>query len=284
MLALGGSAAPKRPPGFIATYVWQSDDPKHGGFSGIEISADGLDFTVISDRAGWTKGRITRDAQGNVTAMHAAPVAPLRDVNDAQLTGQRADTEGMARGPNGQTYISFEGHAFARIMIFDDLTGPGRDLPRPPEFATLRNNGGLEALAIDADGALYTLPESPRGGGPLPLYRYADGRWSQTLHLPRTKGFDPVGADFGPDGRFYLLERGFHGLFGFSSRVRSFALNSDGFHDARIEMQSPAGTYDNLEALAAWRDAKGDIRLTMMSDDNFFWPQRTEVVEYRVIP
>ncbi|WP_050527910.1 esterase-like activity of phytase family protein [Pseudorhodobacter aquimaris] len=239
LLALEGSAAPLRGPGFLATFAWHSDDPKHGGFSGMEISADGLHFTAISDRAGWTEGRIIRDAQGNIEAIEATPVAPLRDIDTAQLSGHRADTEGMARAPDGQTYISLEGHAFARIMAFDDLAQPGRDLPRPPEYATLRDNCGLEALAIDADGALYTLPENPRGRGPLPVYRYANGRWSKTLQIPRTRTFDPVGADFGPDGRFYLLERGFHGAFGFSSRVRSFALNSGGFHDEQIEMQSP---------------------------------------------
>ena len=36
--------------------------------------------------------------------------------------------------------------------------------------------------------------------------------------------------------------------------------------------------------LAVWRDANGAIRLTMIADDNFFWVQRTEVVEYRVLP
>jgi hypothetical protein len=118
----------------------------------------------------------------------------------------------------------------------------------------------------------------------LPVYRYRAGKWDQTLTLPRTKGFDPVGADFGPDGRFYLLERGFHGILGFSNRVRSFALGSNAFTDERLEMQSAAGTHDNLEGIAVWQDKHGDIRLTMISDDNFFWAQRSEIVEYRVFP
>lgn len=284
VLALESSAAPVQAPNFISTYVWTSDDPKHGGFSGLEMSADGLAFTAISDRVGWSRGKILRDGNGRITAVSAAPVIPLLDTGSRPLAGLRADSEGLAIGPDGTAYISFEGKAVARVMVFPSLDKPGKDLPRPPEFANFTANGALEALAIDAQGTLYTLPERPRGAGALPVYRYRKGTWDQTLTLPRRPGFDAVGADFGPDGRLYLLERGFHGMAGFSSRVRSFALKNDIFTDERQELQSPAGMHDNLEGIAVWRDPKGDIRLTMIADDNFFWLQRTEFVEYRVQP
>jgi hypothetical protein len=71
---------------------------------------------------------------------------------------------------------------------------------------------------------------------------------------------------------------------GFSNRVRSFALGPNAFTGERLEMQSAAGTHDNLEGIAVWQDRRGDIRLTMISDDNFFWAQRSEIVEYRVFP
>lgn len=284
VVALEGSATPLFAPNFISSIVWRSDDPKHGGFSGLEISADGLRFTAITDRVGWISGTISRDRDGRIMALRAAPVAPLLDAARARLKDQRADSEGLAIGPDGTVFISFEGHRAARVMAFDDLEKPGRDLPRHPDFFTLRVNAALEALAVDAKGALYTVVESPRGAGPLPVYRLQGGIWDQTLSLPRSKEFNPVGTDFGPDGRFYMLERGFHGLMGFSSRVRSFALGPNGFGAGRVEMQTAPGTHDNLEGLAVWRDAKGSIRLTMIADDNFFWAQRTEVVEYLVLP
>lgn len=283
MLALEGSAASLFSANFIGSYVWRNDDPKHGGFSALELSANGAQFTAISDRAGWTTGQITRDGAGHITAITAAPVANLQDSNAKPLRNLRADSEGLAIAPNGQIYISFEGKGAARVMVFDSLSKPGRDLPIPPEFASFRTNAALEALAIDGTGALYTLAESPRGAGTHPVFRYANGTWSQTLTLPRSTHFDPVGADFGPDGRFYLLERGFHGVLGFSSRVRSFALTASAFTDARTELETTPGTHDNLEGIAVWRDSAGDIRLTMIADDNFLWLQRTEVVDYRAL-
>lgn len=283
VLALEGSAATLHASNFVSSYIWRSQDPRHGGFSGLELSPDGSRFTAISDRAGWTTGVIQRDGAGHIRAIQAAAVTPLRDTNAKPLAGWRADTEGLAIAPNGQAYVSFEGKASARVMQFKTLADAGKDLPSPPEFAMLRNNAALEALAIDDQGTLYTLPESPKGAGPLPVFRYKAGRWDQPGILSRNTGFDPVGADFGPDGRFYLLERGFHGIFGFSSRVRSFAVIGGAFSDEQLELQTAPATHDNLEGLSVWRGPTGDVWMTMIADDNFFWMQRTEVVEYRVL-
>lgn len=284
VLALEGSASTLLARNFVSSFIWRSGDPKHGGYSGLELSDDGLSFTAISDRAGWTHGQIIRNAEGRITGLKATPVTPLLGKGNRPLRGLRADSEGLAMAPNGTAFISFEGKGAARVMVFPSLEKPGKDLKHAPEFSTLRANAALEALALGPDGTLYTLPESPRGAGPLPVFRLRKGKWDHKLHLPRTEGFDPVGADFGPDGRFYLLERGFHGVFGFSSRVRSFALKANAFIDERLEMQSAPATHDNLEGLSVWRDARGDIRLTMIADDNFFWAQRNEIVEYRVLP
>lgn len=284
LLALDGSASPLHQSNYIGSFVWRSDAPQHGGFSGLELSQDGVNFTTISDRGSWARGEFTRGTDGQIVAVKTTPIAPLRDGNGRNLRRERADSEGLAITPDGLVFISFEGVGTSRIMAFPSLSKAGKDLPSPPAFATLRPNSALEALAVDQSGTLYTLPESPRGNGPLPVFRFRAGKWDQKLSLPRSRAFEPVGADFGPDGRMYLLERGFHGILGFSSRVRSFALSAKGFTDERVEMQSPAGTHDNLEGLAVWKDAQGNIRLTMIADDNFFWAQRTEIVEYRVLP
>lgn len=266
------------------SYRWTSDAPAFGGFSALSLSADGKRFTAINDRGRWLQGQIQRDAGGRITGVQTTPLRGLRGQGDAVLTGIRADSEGMAIAPDGTVYVSFEG--VARVLRYDTLAGPAANLPDHPDFRTLQINSSLEALAIDRKGRLYAVPE--RSGAvdrPFPVYRFANGRWDKRLSLPRRGPFLPVAADFGPDGRLYLLERHFTiwlGPAGFASRVRSFALTGDGFTDERTELETPFGQHDNLEGLSVWRDGTGALRLTMVSDDNFIALQRTEIVEYRL--
>ena len=166
------------------------------------------------------------------------------------------------------------------MLEYDRPGGPAKVLPRHPDFLKLPLNGSLEPLAVDARGALYTLPERGPRDQPLKVYRYRDGRWDQPFSLPRKGALVPVGADFGPDGRFYLLERDFSGILGFSSRVRRFAFGPHGPDAGETLFQTAPGRHDNLEGIAVWRDPAGHIRLTMVSDDNFSLFQRTELVDY----
>ena len=78
-----------------------------------------------------------------------------------------------------------------------------------------------------------------------------------------------------------MLERDFRGLLGFSSRVRRYAMSDDALGPPELLIQSVPLQYDNLEGIAVWQDAQG-IRITLISDDNFFFVQRTELVEFRV--
>src|SRR5690606_34680041 len=98
----------------------------------------------------------------------------------------------------------------------------------------------------------------------FPVFRFRNGAWDQPFTLPRRGGFLPVGADIGPDGRFYLLERELSSIFGFKSRVRRFDLSETGLTGEVTLLETASGTHDNLEGLAVWRDGAGAIRLTMI--------------------
>ena len=80
----------------------------------------------------------------------------------------------------------------------------------------------------------------------------------------------------------YVLERHFAGIGGFASRVRRFTLSGDRIAREETLLETPLGAHDNLEGIAVWRGAGGRLRLTMISDDNFRFFQRTEFVEYAV--
>lgn len=283
ILALGlqGAANPMQPAGFVGAYPLRMDDPRFGGFSGIEVGGDGRHVHVLSDRGTWTEGEIARDAQGRITGVSLRPVAALKGTGEAPLKRSRADSEGIALAPDGSFYISFEG--VARLLHYARLDGPAVNLPSPAAFARMPKNASLEALAVDGRGRLYTLPEDTRpAGADFPVWRW-DGRdWSQPFTLPRRGEFLPVGADFGPDGRLYVLERAFYGLGGFASRVRAFTLRPEGLAAEEVVLQTDPGVHDNLEGLSVWRDPGGAIRLTMVSDDNHKFYLRNEIVEYRI--
>ncbi len=265
---------------YISSFTWNHIGRGFGGFSGLELSADGTSFTAITDRGNIVQGTLFREG-GRIVGVKSGPLRPLRNSDGGPLGRFQIDSEGLAIGPDGQIYVSFE--AKHRVWRYRSATSRAETLPSDPNFERMQNNSSLEALAIDDAGALYTLPErSGRLTVPYPVYRFENGTWTQPFSIPRRDGYLPVGADFGPDGRFYLLEREFTGILGFRSRVRSFRLTRTAAAEEMLVLQTFTGTHDNLEGISVWRDRQGDLRLTMISDDNFRPFQVTEFVEYRM--
>jgi len=287
-LLLGAKAA--APPGqgpqkaeFIGSYRWSLPDPAFGGYSGLELGQDGQSFVALSDRGTILRGKLLRDDAGAVIGVTPGPIFTLHDSRANPLNRTNFDAEGLALLPNGRVAISFEG--LHRVAVYDALDGPAGRLPRPKAFRDLISNGALEALGVDAAGTLYTLPERVRTTGEArPIWRFQNGVWDQPFTLPYAGDWQPVGMDFGPDGRMYLLERGFTFPLWFRARVRSFIVTPTGLQDARILLETRGGRHDNLEGLAVWQDSHGALRLTMISDDNFQFFQRTEWVDYKLAP
>ena len=259
---------------YLDTYIWSEDAEEFGGFSGIEVLPGGRDFIAISDRGRITRGTFSRDGTGRITNVEAAPLRLLGDGAGGILIPRRSDSEGIAVADDGEIFLSFEGAA--RVRTETGPEGVPTALPVPDAFRAMQSNSALEALAIDAEGRIYTLPErSGRMDRPFPVYRYDGSSWDIAFRLPRNDAFLPVGADIGPDGLLYLLERDFTGL-GFRSRVRRMSVLGED-----IETLIETSRHDNLEGLSVWQAVDG-LRLTMIADDNFRWFQRTEIVEYRV--
>lgn len=282
LIAPASSAQSDLPARLSSALTWSVDDPAFGGWSGLEVSPDGQRFVTISDKGSILTGQIERDDNGRISGVRAGPIRPMHHSDGGPFPRFYNDSEGLAIAPDGRIFVSFE--AEHRVVEYDDTTtSRAHTLPMFKRFAKLRNNASLEALAIGPDGALYTIPEiSGRKTRPFPVFRFKDGKWTTFAHIPRNDDFRISGADVGPDGRLYVLERQFSGIFGFASRVRRFEITADGLTEPTVMFRSKVGVHDNLEGLAVWRDRAGDIRLTMISDDNFKFFQRTEFVEYVV--
>jgi len=266
---------------FVGAYRWTSDGAGFGGFSGLKLSDDGSSFTAVSDRGSVAQGVFERSQNGEITGVNGAEFKRFKPSVGEPHNDFSGDAEGLAMRGDGTLVVSFEG--LHRIMVYADLDAPAIRHKHNPVFDSLQNNSGLEALAYDAQGVLYAIPE--RSGvltRPFPVYRFKNNQWDQPFGIPRRPPYLVVGADFGPDGKLYVLERHLSGIFGFKSRVRRFDVSADSISGEETLLETSAGTHDNLEGISVWRGGDGDIRITMISDDNFRAFQRTEFVEYRL--
>ena len=260
----------------IGRSVIHSDGGTVGGLSGLHLFDDGIHFVVISDRGAIVTGEFTRDPSNQITAVDFDQRAPLEHskIGDDWTS---LDAEGLAVAPDGTIYISFEG--VHRIGQFEVPDAPEQTLPIPRDFEGLQGNSGLEALAIDSDGSLYAMPErSGRFDRPFPVFRFQNGQWDQPYAIPRTGAYLVVGADFGPDGKLYLLERDFTG-FGFYTRVRQLDLEAATSHTI---LETGIGTHGNMEGISVWKNADDELIMTLVADNNFHSLLTNEIAEYRI--
>ncbi len=263
---------------FQGKFLWTVPLAGFGGFSGLDIQADGRHFATVSDHGKILTGVLQR-RNGRISGVGIDSFVPLHDLKGRPVHGHDTDSEGLVLTENGTIYVSFEGHH--RVWRYSTPGGKATRTGTHPDFAKMQVNASLESLAIDQGGALYTMPErSGRIDRPFPVYRHRRGTWKKVFSIPRRGRFLASGSDFGPDGKFYLLERDFLWYRGFATRIRRFDLTDKGFTNEETLLETAYGDYDNLEGLATSRDAQGNIRLTMISDDNFNILQSTEFVEF----
>ena len=264
---------------FLSSYHWTTDQDGFGGYSGIALDPDGATFVLLSDRAHLIEGSIFRH-DGRIIGVRSTEPEPLDYPESLFEKPSERDTEGLARDSAGRLYVSIESD---NRIIRREADGSWSALPAFGPIDALPLNRGLEALAIGPDDTLYTLPEASANlRDPFAVFRYrASDGWDQPISITRSQGFVPVGADVGPDGRLYVLERGFSG-FGFASRVRRFDPDAEGLLTGETLLTTSPRRHDNLEGLAVWQADDGALRMTMVSDDNFRSFQRTEIVEYAI--
>jgi len=270
-------------PVYLGSYVWRSDLRDFGEFSGLHMT-DSRRFVTVTDRGQIGHGVLERNASGQISGVRLDGFTPLRDSRGEALRGHQADAESVVMAPDGRLFVAFERNH--RVLSYTAPGGPATPLPAHPDFVRLRDNLGIEAMAMAPDGTLYATPElPPRGwasGAGHPVYRYRNGTWDNELSITRDSLFLPVGAAFGPDGRLYLLERNFVPALGFRSRIRRFDVGETALTGGEILLDTPRGRHDNLEGLAIWRDGSGALIATMISDDNQNRATPTEWVEYRL--
>jgi hypothetical protein len=278
---------------FRGGLVLSSDSERFGGLSGLSIEPDGQSFLAISDRGHWLRGRIVTDGDRPI-GISDAELAPVLGANGRPLANAGwYDTESLARD-GGTFYVGIERvHRLVRFDFGSDgLAARARTLTTPAGMRELPSNQGIEALVfvpkpLPLGGTLIAISErgldaegNIRGfliGGPSP----------GTFSVKRQNDFDVTDAALGPDGSLLILERHFSLFRGVGMRIRRVPL-TELMPGARLEGSvvieaSNAHEIDNMEALAAHRNAAGETILTILSDDNFSKLQRTLLLRFALI-
>ncbi len=252
-----------------------------GGFSALHLDED-LRLTAVSDLARWMTARLVlRD--GKPAGLSDLRTGRLRDGSGQPLArGYGGDAEGLARLPDGSWLVSFE--RWHRLRAFRGLNGPGTYVEAPPGLDRAPLNGGVEALAVLADGAWFLVTEAMPGGAADPRLRRAwlggPGAW-KTVSYRAAEDFDPADATALPGGGALVLERRFSLFGGFAGRlVRLTAAQLRGaepgavLEGEEILRLAPPLPTDNYEAIAATRHGDRTF-LAVLADDNENMLQRS---------
>lgn len=258
-----------------------------GGFSALHLAPD-LTLTAVSDTGRWWRAPLVLRG-GRLAAIGEARHGPLRDAAGAPLRrGVQADAESLARLPDGDWLVGFERRH--RIIRYRDLAnGPGTPVEAPPGLEESPGNGGLEALAVLADGRLLALGESLPGAAGSESRAAWFGTfsgervtWRRTSYLPAA-GMDPTDAAGLPDGGALVLERRFSIFGGFTCRLAHLpAAALRGTEPLRGETWldlPPDAPAENWEGLAVARH-QGRTLVALISDDNQNMFQQTLLLLY----
>lgn len=235
--------------------------------SGIDTQKAG-EVILISDRGALFRG--TLDDQGRTLRLKSS--ANLRLSSGRALTRAAYDAEGLAILPDGTLAISFEGR---HSVTHYESGGTGIVAWRLPEEFKKSHNQGAEALAVDGAGSLWLISEKSKGEG-FSIFSLRSGAWTNRGIFERLGSFKPVGADFDAAGRLYILERSLR-LLGFTSRIRRID-DPRASTSAITIWQSRHGSHDNLEGIAVLESDGVSTQFLLVSDDNDFPLQSTEVL------
>ncbi|HSO47506.1 MAG TPA: esterase-like activity of phytase family protein [Rhizobiaceae bacterium] len=280
---------------FVGGLQLESDASGFGGFSGLRLYPDRSALMAVSDRCMVLTATLERDVTG-----------ALHDIRDPVLRSLPLDRQGKTLAKSrhtdcealeiddGDALIAFERNSqTGRFDIGPDgaLTSFRPVWPKPG-IGPLDRNRGIEAMAVFPPqsrfaGSVLSISESTLNGegnhrafitGPDGVSEFA---------IASRDGYSVTDADFLPDGDLVILERRFGLNVSPGMRLRRIAaasigggLTSDG--DVLLEA-GLAYRIDNMEGLDISAGEDGQVYLTLISDDNFFYFQSTLLLEFKLL-
>lgn len=272
-----------------------SSEPAFGGISALHIEPDGARFLAVTDHGSWLRGRIVyRD--GRPSGIADAEMAPILGADGKPLASHGwYDAESLTQGSDGMVYVGLE--RVEQIVRFDlrrdGLRARGQPVAVPADFKTFTYNKSLECLAAPPKSA-------PLGGGLIAVTEHSldqagnhrafvlKGSEVVRFSVKRVEDFDVSDCTILPPGDLLLLERRISPLLGFAIRIRRLHLadiKEGALVDGAPLIVADLGyQIDNMEGIAAHRNAQGETIITLVSDDNFAVIQRNLLLQFALMP
>jgi hypothetical protein len=268
---------------WLGGLVLESPHANFGGWSGLIVEPDGRRFLSISDSGIWMSGEIAYKgrAPSGIKNAHIGPLLTLEGQTLKRGKDRDAEAVALVSGNlnKGEILVSFEQNA--RIARYDfaasGVSATRGFLTLPEKSRKMRRNSGLEAMTVmqggPFKGAVIAFSERMRDAKRNHVgWIWADGVAEQ-MSLKDIDDFDVVDVASLEDGGIIVLERRFRWLEGLRIRLRKVAANEFGSAEAIIGETlleaDLASEIDNMEGLALFRDERGQLILTLISDDNF---------------
>lgn len=268
---------------------------RHADFGGISGLAflDAQSFVMVTDEGRFLSGRLDLDG-GAPSGLSDVEIDVIRNSSGNPLpTKFSSDSEAidvvMRDGRPTAVRVGFE--HLTRIADFD-LTdgrpnGPAREVAIPDWLTGLRTNESIESVCIAPDN-------SPVAGSTLVItegHQVTSGQWASTLlgnrdrgdlGLAVSPGVNPTDCAFLPDGDLLVLERGL-AFVTFTVQIRRIPadqVRAGAIMDGEVILRHAGGEVDNFEGLGVRILPDGEVRVTIVSDDNFHAFQRTLLLDF----
>jgi hypothetical protein len=275
---------------FRGGLVLTSPYKEFGGVSALRVQADGSRFIAITDQGRWLRGRIVYDGTRPLRIVDAE-MAPALGPSGRPLAAMGwYDTESIAED-GGTLYVGIE--RVNRIVRFDyarfGLAARAQVVPVPPGVSTLPNNKGLECLTFAAKtsplaGTLIAISERGLDAAGNIKGWLIGGRTPGEIAYKRQAEFDVSDCATLPSGDLLVLERKFRWSSGVQIRIRRIAgatVVPGALLDGPLLLDVDMGyQIDNMEGLSVHTLPSGESVLTLISDDNFSFLQRTLLLQF----
>jgi hypothetical protein len=273
---------------FVGGFEISADADDFGQLSGLRFLQPGSNFMGVADNGFWFFGSILRNEELAPVGLENVTIEPIASpAGEAAGRKDHADAEGL-EVEGGVATVTFE-HG-ARVSEYAIEPAGMGEARRHLDFVVpeheLRFNQGLETILRGADGARIVIAERSIDRQGDIFAAIIEGPGKGVFKVRRSDDFDVTDGALLPDGDILLLERRFSIELGVAMRLRRItqeAVRAGNLADGPVLMEADlAYQIDNMEALDTWRRADGSTMISLMSDDNQSFLQRTLYLEFRL--